>query len=375
MKKYRLLILIFLFLHSATYASSFITLADIHFDPFLSCTTSPCPLIEKLRQNPAAKWPHLLAIGQQDVANRYWQDSSYSLLISALASAKQVTDTQQMQFVLVLGDFLAHQYKRHYKKFSSDKQLKDYPAFVQKTLEFLAMELRMSFPGLDIYAVVGNNDSSKNNYASIPHGVFFKETAMTWSGLITNKSNRDSMQREFPDCGYYAFNLPSQHLRLIVLNTNIFSYKAQGRNIAAAVQTELTWLSHELILVKEQHEKALISMHIPPIYDIYTTPSTRLFTLMQLWKQSYMQQFYQVLRSYSPQIMGIVAGHLHIDWMHILTLDNIEVPIMGTPSISPLYGNNPGFKVYTYSENTNQFTGSMTYKLTLNGQLMGRKQQ
>jgi hypothetical protein len=47
--------------------------------------------------------------------------------------------------------------------------------------------------------------------------------------------------------------------------------------------------------------------------------------------------------------MAILTGHLHADWFQTLSFANTKIPNSGTPSISPIYGNNPGFKVYTYS--------------------------
>src|SRR5579871_5438950 len=103
--------------------ANFLVLADIHFDPFVSCkNVKPCPLIEKLRQANASEWPKLLAV-YDDESPRYRQDTNYPLLISALSAAKRAANAQQAKFVLVLGDFLGHEYRTYYKKYSADKHM------------------------------------------------------------------------------------------------------------------------------------------------------------------------------------------------------------------------------------------------------------
>jgi sphingomyelin phosphodiesterase acid-like 3 len=109
-------------------------------------------------------------------------------------------------------------------------------------------------------------------------------------------------------------------------------------------------LRNELTSAKNHHQQVIIAMHIPPGIDVYATLKLRLFRLVSLWKQNYTQQFENVLAQFAPEVSGVLAGHLHSDWSQVITLQNkAEIPISGTTSISPIFGNNPGFKIYTYS--------------------------
>lgn len=338
----------------------FLSLADIHFDPFINCQQkTPCLVIEKLRTSSSSAWPALLAAYDSNVPARR-QDTSYSLLTSALAAAKKAAQTRDVKFVLVLGDFLAHDYRKYYVKYSNDKTLSGYQAFVRKTFEFLNAEFAKAFPEKSIYMVVGNNDSYRNDYVMTVGGDFFQDMAALWSRLIKNPTNQASMQRGFANAGYYAVNI-QDNLRLIVLNSVLFSTKARGKNINAAAQQELNWLHNELSQAAANEQEVFIAMHIPMGVDIYASLKTRLFKLIALWKTEYSNDFQADLEQYAPIISAVFAGHLHSDWFHILTLNGIEVPVTGTPSISPIFGNNPGFKIYRYAYETAQLEDFLTY--------------
>lgn len=348
----------------------FLVLSDIHFDPFITCYNQkkkPCPLLQQLQAAPASSW-HAILFSNDKSVSQYKQDTNEELLTSALTAAKKVADVNHAQFVLILGDFLGHDFRRFYKKYAQDRSYANYQAFVRKTLEFINLELAKTFPTIDVYSLVGNNDSYRYDYYAEPNGAFFRETGSLWSRLIKNAANRSSMQSEFSQGGYYSVVVPEQpNLRIILLNTVLFSNKAKGKQVDGAAAQELSWLHNELQLAKEAHQRVIIAMHIPTGIDVYATLRIRLFTLIELWHKSYIEQFKKELKAYAPEIMAIFAGHLHSDWFQILTFDHsVEVPISGIPAVSPIFGNNPGFKIFSYSTETMQLRDFVTYYYPLN---------
>ena len=157
---------------STTYP--FLTLADIHFDPFLGChRVSPCPLIQKLQRADVSEWPAILKAGDNDPP-QYKQDTNYALLTTSLAAVKAEAAIHHVQFVIVLGDFLAHEFRHRYKKFTHDRSRAHYQLFVKKTLTFVNNEIAHTFPNINVYSVVGNNDSYHGDYYSSPHDFFNK---------------------------------------------------------------------------------------------------------------------------------------------------------------------------------------------------------
>jgi len=330
---------------------NFLTLADIHYDPFVAChQTVPCPLIQKLQRADVDQWHAILSQYDND-APQYHIDTNSVLLFSSLVAAKQAAALHHVQFVMVLGDFLAHDYRLQYIKFTRDHSRAHYQLFVKKTLIFLNNELARTFPSLTVYMVEGNNDSYRGDYYSSPNSQFFLDTAERWSELIQSSANRSIMKKEFSQSGYYAIDVPNvPSLRLIVMNTVLFSYKSKGEHIDEAAKKELAWLHNQLSLAKSKKQQVLIAMHIPPGIDIYASLKIRLFRLVALWMPAYTMQFEEELKQFSTEIVGILAGHLHSDWSQIISTDHGQgIPMSGTPSISPIFGNNPGFKIYTYT--------------------------
>jgi sphingomyelin phosphodiesterase acid-like 3 len=349
---------------------NFLALADIHFDPFLNCSwLHACPLINKLNASPAKQWRELFA--QYHVqAPQFRKDSNFFLLESALSAAKQAAQSKHAQFVLMLGDFFGHEFYSKYKRYSNNKSKASYHAFLYKFLEFLTLELQSAFPSIDIYAVAGNNDSYQGDYVSKINGEFFNDAAQQWSSLIKNPVNRAAMQKQFSYAGYYSVILPyPENIKLIVLNTNIFSYKAKGKNLDAAAQREFDWLNSQLQTAKNNRQSVFIAMHIPEGVDVYITMRTRLMRVLKLWKPQYIQRFQALLNQYATEIAGIFSGHLHADSLRIATYaDKHEIPLVGVTSISPIFGNNPGFEIFSYRLNPLHLETYSLYSFSMYGE-------
>ncbi|MBV9575609.1 MAG: metallophosphoesterase [Gammaproteobacteria bacterium] len=341
----------------------FLVISDIHFDPFQNCShQQPCLLIQKLRAAPAREWGKILANNNKTLPD-YHYDTNYTLLKTTTDFAKTLAETEKVQFVLFLGDALGHNYRRYYKKYAADSTSSGYQSFVRKTLEFLTLELAHSFPAVNVYMATGNNDSYQDDYVAIPNGDFFKETAILWGSLIKNKTSRTSMEEEFAKAGYYALHLDN-HTCLILLNSNLFSRNEKGKNIEKAAQDELNWLHQVLSELTAKKQKIFIAMHVPEGIDIYLSPHTPLFTLTNLWKTEYIQRFEAELEQFSANIAGVFSSHLHTNWLHMITYkNNNEVPVIGVASISPIFGNDPTVKIFTYSPQLEKLTNFVSYSL------------
>lgn len=340
----------------------FLTLADIHFDPFASCQTTPCSLVTNLQHAPYAAWAKIFAAQNAKISGA-GQDTNYALLTSTLAVAKQAAEKNHIQFVIILGDFLRHDFRRGYKKFAVDKSFASYQSFVRKTFEFLSTEIAKTFPVTDVYVVIGNNDSYVGDYVTQLNGRFFKDYAQIWSRLIKTQENKLVMQKEFAQAGYYAVNLPQTNMRLIVLNTNLFSNKARGKNLEMAAQQELSWLQQQLLLTKQNQQKTLLAMHIPMGVDIFQTMGIRIFPIFEFWRAQETSLFRKELNDFSLQIVGILNGHVHMSGWQLLTFGVNKIPFSATTSVSPIYGNQPGLQVYSYTDNPAQLLRFDSYPI------------
>jgi sphingomyelin phosphodiesterase acid-like 3 len=337
------------------WAGSFLSLSDIHFDPFITCDKAlpSCPLIDKLQQAPANTWQAILTEADKSPA-QYKQDSNYPLLVSTLQELQAVAATKKPEFVLILGDYLGHHYKDKYLKFSTDKSEAGYQIFVKKTMEFLTAEINIAFPTIDVYMAPGNNDSYIDDNVYEPNGAYFHDMSVIMSSVIKQPKLRDEMRNSFAHNGYYAVTVSAQpELRVIVLNSNLFSAFAKGNNIEAAADAQLEWLHKQLEQATQHQQKILLSMHIPVGVDVFSSLRNTPFTVVEHWRPRYVQYFKDMLLQYSNRIMGVLAAHEHSDWLRVFTnsLNHREIPLIGIPSISPANQNNPAFKLFDYDTN------------------------
>ena len=212
-----IVILSFILIYQAAYAletkenqtiDNFITIADIHFNPYAGCEKMPvpCPILNKLREASYQNWESILEKNSDKSISGYYHDTNYALLKSTLFELGQINQKEHPYFVLVLGDWLAHSYRKQYIKYSGDKSAMRYQEFVKKTLKFLTQEMKQTFPDIDVYPVVGNNDSYTGNYNVVPRGAFLRDTAETWVTLIKDKTNQKNFLRDFSVGGYYVVN-------------------------------------------------------------------------------------------------------------------------------------------------------------------------
>lgn len=349
----------------------FLAFADIHFDPFAACygKTVPCSLLERLRAASVNDWPMMLSAGDQS-APRYRRDTNYVLLTQSLLEAKTAAKKNHADFVLVLGDTLGHDFQRYYKKYTRDKKMIGYRDFVHKTLEFVNRELSRTFPDTSVFMVTGNNDTYSRNYQSVPRGLFFARTGALWSTLIKDADSRAAMRRAFSAGGYYAVDVPGDSaVRLIVLNSVLFSVKAIGAAAEQAASDQLGWLHDQLQQAKQHHQRILIALHIPPGIDVYATRRWRLFTLLEFWKSDPLARFKRELAPYHSQIIAIFSGHLHYDWSQSLRVDGLhDIPVVSVPSVSPFFGNDPSFKIYHYSAVSGGVNEIDTYTFSVSGE-------
>jgi sphingomyelin phosphodiesterase acid-like 3 len=114
-------------------------------------------------------------------------------------------------------------------------------------------------------------------------------------------------------------------------------------------------------------------MHVPP--GAYTgetanqiDSSGQLTEATMMLKPDYQTRFLHILSNYQCIITLMLAGHTHMDEFR-----NIYEGILSsygaleiTPGITPYFGNNPAFKVFTFSSNTFEPIdySSLNYDLT-----------
>lgn len=337
--------LFFAFAFSAS-AEKFLSVSDLHFNPFADPS-----LVPKLEAAGASEWGSIFASSKTTAFSTYGSDVNDPLLRSAIAEMRRRLPSPA--FVLISGDFLAHHFDKNYQLYATDKSKPAYTAFVAKTNAYIASLFRKAYPGVRIYPTLGNNDSDCGDYAVAPNGAFLADFRDVWRPIVQSAS----FDRRFPTGGYYHADVPSlEGVRIIALNTNFFSTDYQNPCGTAGPdpgQQELVWFEDELRLARTLGKRVWLLYHIPPGMDVYDSvtyggacPSLETQTF---WKDDYLQQFLQITGAYKQTIIGSFAGHTHQDEFRIATGDFIHI----TPSISPIFGNNPAFETVDVRRNGN----------------------
>jgi len=339
----------------------FISLADIHFDPFAACKRAPrpCAMLQKLRAADYKSWNVILASNGMPMSS-YGEDTNYPLLQSTLMELKKINTNSNPQFVLILGDFLAHSFREKYNKYSSDTSSESYHQFVNKTLQFLTDQLHQTFPNVNVYPLLGNNDTLTNDYDVVPNGLFLHDAANAWSLLIKDKANRNAFLMTFPQNGYYAVTLPQQQ-KILMLDTVLFSSHTSNRVMTLAANNQMEWLKQQLALAKKQNRHVILACHIPVGVDIFTSFKLYFLFIKGFWQTSYSAEFQQLMQQYADIVIAILPAHIHMDAFQ--SIPDTNIPVIFTPSISPIFGNNPGFKEFTYDPHTLSLDNYVTYYL------------
>lgn len=319
-------------------AETFLSISDIHFDPF----ADPA-LVTKLEAADVGQWQAILASSAQTAFSTYGSDVNDPLLRAAVAEMKK--QLPRPAFVMISGDFLAHKFQQKYQQYATDKSQAAYTAFVTKTIAYVTTVLRDAYPRVRIYPVLGNNDSDCGDYAVTPDSPFLANLRDTWKSSVRSRS----FDRRFATGGYYHADVEGvPGLRIVALDTNFFS--ANYTNTCGKPGTdpglqELRWLEDELRLARAEHKRVWLLFHIPPGLDVFDSityggscPSLKAQTF---WKEQYQQKYLQITAAYRETIRGSFAGHTHQDEFRIATGRFIHI----TPSISPVFGNNPAFEI------------------------------
>lgn len=341
--------------------ASFVIITDVHFDPFAACATEKpeagthiCAIIDTLQRSPVSQWQHILATRQTPFST-YGQDPNNKLMQSSLNALQHVIQTRHADFVLYLGDFLGHHFdgdqNDHPKHkgfyYYANPQAGDYTSFTNKAMRYVSTQIDHAAGQAPVYYLLGNNDSDRGDNG-FPSRSYLSNAAQDFH--LTG-----SAEATFNTAGYYVKQLPMHH-ELIMLNTNVFSPKAKtvnGITPTIAAKTELIWLAKTLLEARATGNTVWIAMHVPVGMNTFATDtlskSTQNPPITECAPQ-YNRALITLINRYQDIITGLFAAHIHKDAFRVIKDRNghITNALAFNPAISPVYGNNAGFKVYDY---------------------------
>jgi sphingomyelin phosphodiesterase acid-like 3 len=327
-----------------------------------------CRLLQTLAVNTAlvalldaadiSDWPAIF-LGSTNLANSKLTspgaDTNYALLTLALASIKRNLGTSPV--ILFTGDFLGHGIDQLYPKYSVNQTADEAAAFVDKTLTFVLQQIRAACGDIPVLFAVGNCDSY-TGYG--PDSKFLaNNAAQLYSTMLKGVANEQDFLSTFKAGGYYAAEPLGKNLMVISLDTMPLSPLVQANGDAsesdqAAVDAELAWFDTKLAAAQAAGQKVWLLMHAPPGADEGTTAGNitsagHLSAATMMWEPNYQSSFMRILQKYPGVIAMTLAGHTHMDEYRIV-LPNTLLEI--TPAISPVFTNDPAYKVFTLDRQT-----------------------
>ena len=365
----------------ATSGKTFLIASDIHFNPM-----SDGSLVADLSASDPRQWETILARSKSTSFSQYGEDTNWWLLQSSLDQMRATLP--HPAFILVTGDLIAHQFPQTYLKTTKDANQDNYREFVLKTVEFLALEFRKRFPDTKILLTPGNNDEECGNYSIRAGGTFLHDTA----DLVRKLAQADDdFTGSWEALGSYDIPHPTiRGIRIISLNTVFFSDRYHAAKfsencslIDSTAATDLfTWLESRLSAAQQAHEKVWLMFHIPPGIDGYSsvvkyqalsksgaTPATEKMcasAVVPMWQPKWTSQFQTLLMKYQQTVIVSLAGHTHSDDFRLINSSGAKPEfVLISPAISPIYRQNPAFRVVTFADDGSLSDESVYYLTNL----------
>ena len=321
-----------------------------------------------MQQADVSQWESIFRSSTIAGPSSWGSDTNYPLLTLALSSIRQNLGASPL--IIFTGDILGHGLPIQFYEKTGGNPLNPadvaaMKAFLRKTAAFVMQQVRASAGSIPVMFVLGNSDS----YSVIepPDSSFFSDTAeLYYTEFVSGATDHQTFLDTFTSGGYYAAEPAGTNVMVIGLNTFEFS-PFFGNAYATAVAAQLSWFDTTLASAQARGKKVWLLMHVPPGADKYSTAQSvdsngHIITATMMWNQDYQTSFLQILSKYPGLITHTLTAHTHMDEYRIMSPGNVAVT---TPSIAPYFGNNPAFKVFTFSLATSKATDytSVNYDL------------
>lgn len=327
----------------------FLMLSDLHFDPF-----GDSNVMRDLGADPKAGCGGL----DSKSFSPYGSDTNYPLLKSTLENAALTAARNHFQYgyVIMAGDFLAHDFDTTYRKcVGTDPEA--YRKFVADTIAYVDRMIAKTLPGVPVFAALGNNDSDRGDYAA-PSAYFLATVGRDWSRRWGNlpAGVRANALASFGRAGNYAVRQPTvPNSEFIVLNSTLWAAHNAGACGDADPDPggQFAWLGGVLLRLKQSGGSAIIIFHILPGIDAM---KASLGAPQSLWTDACTAKLISEVSEFRGVVREIYAGHIHRDDFRLLPDRDGRplLPIHVIPAVSPVYLNNPAVEIGWYDQRTGE---------------------
>eukprot|EP00762_Andalucia_godoyi_P008271 ANDGO_02968.mRNA.1 Sphingomyelinase phosphodiesterase D len=362
-------------------AGYYLQLSDMHIDPLYdpACdSTSYC--------RPTSGSTVCMAAQTVNPYGRFGCDAPLQLLDATLAQMKLLFPNPD--FILLTGDFSAH----HLPNASITLQI--IKAAVNLISEY--------FPNTMMIPVLGNNDVVPDYCLSCGPNPWLADL---WS--VFERWLPQSAKATFLTGAYYSIS-PRPGVRVLGLNTLFFSQfqvstgcdedalalerqvqrrllerwfkDASGEMLRSETNLGMdvpcgqdTFILNEIKSAYSAGDRVLITGHIPPGVEAYDGGF--------MWNASYVSFYLKMLESVEAQatVASQHFGHYHVDDFRLMYNTTTGFGPFGSallaPAVSPVYLNNPTFRMFTYDRQTFRMLNVESWFLLLEASNALRKPQ
>jgi sphingomyelin phosphodiesterase acid-like 3 len=341
--------------------------SDIHFDPFAVPELAP-----RLAASAVEEWPALLAgTGNRNVSRR-GEDTNHALLASAVAALSE--QGARADLVVVSGDFLAHRFvDSAARALGSGADPASVERLAAGTARYVARALGAALPGKPIVIALGNNDSACGDYRVEPGGPFLAALHDTVRELAGPDRLAEDFGRTYRAAGYYAMQHPVlPQATIVVLNDVLWSTEYRdgcGGDGLDAAEAMMAWFERQLDTARRAGRRVWLVHHIPIGVDSYATArapagSSCPARTVPFLQEPFASRFLKLLRDHAAIIQAGFSGHTHQDSYSLVIDAGKAVAVEKVvPSITPVFGNNPGFHLFDYDRQTGDLKDFSTWYL------------
>ncbi len=356
----------------------FLWFSDVHYDPYYSTKDAYTAGYNSKAVCNSKSIPSMGSVGC---------DSPKALVDSALAHAAEVAASPS--FIVLSGDSIRHDVDMLYastnhegseNRVKSEVQIaahSEYHTDAMKEAGQIIKDLVAlfddAFPDVEIIVSIGNNDIVPDYYLQLPSastsnltltsedsgmlGIIYNalygnddDVSSDYNQLGEKRRGRSLVSAEdsstFLKGGYYSRVLPNG-ITVLSLNTVLYSSFFGPEPLDSDDPGEqFAWMRNTLMNIRERgNSQAIVVGHI--------SPAMGSFRHSQLWKEKYINVYYDIIQEFDDVIIGQLFGHLHSDEFRIGTgtsgiPSSLSTPLLLAGSLTPIHGNNPSFRKVFY---------------------------
>ena len=328
----------------------FAVISDIHFNPFAP---------------------------RDQATSRIGEDTNQALLTSGLTTFARVMAVSD--FAIVPGDLLAHGFNaKAAASLGVDPSSPAVDDMAAKTTLHVADALAGALGGKPAFVALGNEDSKCGDYKIEPGGPYLAATRETVRRLVGAERLDADFAETWAAAGYYAARHPTlANGSIVVLNDVVWSPQYDdrcGSNGNAAAEAMMNWLRGKLARQRALGGRVWMVHHIPWGIDVFATTHAKARScaakVVSFLREPFASELRALLMEYRDVVQASFSGHTHFDDYRLLIdrsgavagLDKI------TPALSPIFGQNPGFQVFTYDRQSGATSDFTTWYLTNPGE-------